>query len=295
MVAHELRTGRTLRCFSKELAGHRVPPFNCGGNSLVVAYFASAEMGCFLSLGWPFPVHLLDLYVEYRRMRNGTLGPGESTSLVAALAWLGLQRFIPAQKDEMRELSLRGGFYTVEEQEQLLDYCQADVMALKPFLKKLLPDISGGPALLDGNYIKAVALMEHTGVPLDTNLYGLLKRHWKTMKLKLVKRVDKETGFYDGFSFRRERFSQWLTQENISWPLLPSGTLQLDKEAWKRMTKLYPQLTQHAQLRETLSALKELKLPMGSDGRNRCLLSPFKSKTGRNQPSTTRFIFGLPA
>ena len=295
MVAHELRTGRTLRCFSKELAGHRVPPFNCGGNSLVVAYFASAEMGCFLSLGWPFPVHLLDLYVEYRRMRNGTLGPGESPSLVAALAWLGLQRFIPAQKDEMRELSLRGGFYTVEEQEQLLDYCQADVMALKPFLKKLLPDISEKSALLDGNYIKAVALMEHTGVPLDTNLYGLLKRHWKTMKLKLVKQVDKETDFYDGFSFRRERFSQWLTQRNISWPLLPTGTLQLDKEAWKRMTKLYPQLTQHAQLRETLSALKELKLPMGSDGRNRCLLSPFKSKTGRNQPSTTRFIFGLPA
>ena len=102
MVAHELRTGQTLRCFAKELAEHRVPPFNCGGNSLVVAYFASAEMGCFLSLGWPFPVHLLDLYVEYRRMRNGTLGPGESPSLVAALAWLGLQRFIPPQKEEMR-------------------------------------------------------------------------------------------------------------------------------------------------------------------------------------------------
>ena len=30
----------------------------------------------------------------------------------------------------------------------------------------------------------------------------------------------------------------------------------------------------------------------GSDGRNRCLLSPFRSITGRNQPSNARFIFG---
>src|SRR5258707_14438989 len=31
---------------------------------------------------------------------------------------------------------------------------------------------------------------------------------------------------------------------------------------------------------------------VGADGRNRCLLSPFRSRTGRNQPSNTRFIFG---
>ena len=295
MVAHELRTGQTLRCFTEELCGCRVPPFNIGADSLVVAYFASAEMGCFRVLSWAFPLHLLDLYVEYRRLRNGALGIRESTSLVAALAWLGLQCFIPAQKGEMRELSLRGGPYTREEQRQLLDYCQADVMALKPLFKKLLSGISEQPALLAGNYMKAVAFMEHTGVPLDTNLYGLLKTHWNPVKLKLVQQVDKETGFYDGFAFRRKRFGQWLALRNISWPLLPTGTLQLDKEARKKMTKLYPELTPHAQLRETLSALKDLKLPMGHDGCNRCLLSPFRSKTGRNQPSTNRFIFGLPA
>ena len=31
---------------------------------------------------------------------------------------------------------------------------------------------------------------------------------------------------------------------------------------------------------------------MGYDGRNRTMLSPFRAKTGRNQPSTSRFIFG---
>jgi DNA polymerase I-like protein with 3'-5' exonuclease and polymerase domains len=33
-------------------------------------------------------------------------------------------------------------------------------------------------------------------------------------------------------------------------------------------------------------------ITVGDDGRNRCLLSPFASKTGRNQPSNSRFIFG---
>jgi DNA polymerase I len=33
-------------------------------------------------------------------------------------------------------------------------------------------------------------------------------------------------------------------------------------------------------------------LAVGSDGRNRTLLSAFRARTGRNQPSNTKFIFG---
>src|SRR5438552_8491010 len=33
-------------------------------------------------------------------------------------------------------------------------------------------------------------------------------------------------------------------------------------------------------------------LAVGHDGRNRTLLSAFRARTGRNQPSNTRFIFG---
>ncbi len=36
-------------------------------------------------------------------------------------------------------------------------------------------------------------------------------------------------------------------------------------------------------------------LPIGSDGRNRCLLSPFGTITGRCAPSTSRFVFARPA
>ena len=33
-------------------------------------------------------------------------------------------------------------------------------------------------------------------------------------------------------------------------------------------------------------------LAVGRDGFNRCLLSPFSARTSRNQPSSTKFIFG---
>ena len=50
-----------------------------------------------------------------------------------------------------------------------------------------------------------------------------------------------------------------------------------------------------APLRELRGALSQMRLSdltVGDDGRNRCLLSMYRSKTGRNQPSNTKFIFG---
>ena len=62
VVARELRTNRLVRLFEDELK-HPWPPFDVGPHSLMVAYFASAEWGCHLSLGWPLPSNVLGLYV----------------------------------------------------------------------------------------------------------------------------------------------------------------------------------------------------------------------------------------
>jgi DNA polymerase-1 len=48
-------------------------------------------------------------------------------------------------------------------------------------------------------------------------------------------------------------------------------------------------------LRHALGQLRLNDLVVGPDGRNRALLSMFRSKTGRNQPSNSRFAFGLAA
>ena len=39
-----------------------------------VAYYASAEIGCHLALGWPVPQRVLDLFTEFRNHTNGVYG-----------------------------------------------------------------------------------------------------------------------------------------------------------------------------------------------------------------------------
>ena len=90
-----------------------------------MAYYASAELGCFRALGWPKPANILDLFVEFRNRTNGLTTPAGS-GLVGALTYFGLDAFIAAEKDEMRLLALRGGPWSGSERQALLDYCATD-------------------------------------------------------------------------------------------------------------------------------------------------------------------------
>ena len=71
MVAREARSNRLIRAFREELLAADEAPFDVGNDALFVAYYSSAEFGCFLSLGWPLPANTLDLYVEIRRLLAG--------------------------------------------------------------------------------------------------------------------------------------------------------------------------------------------------------------------------------
>jgi DNA polymerase-1 len=66
LVAKELLRGQLLRLWRDQLSGR--PPYSVSADSLFVAYYASAEIGCHLSLSWPVPVRVLDLYAEFRNL-----------------------------------------------------------------------------------------------------------------------------------------------------------------------------------------------------------------------------------
>ena len=82
LVARELKTGREIRQWYSDFG--TAPPYDIGEDSLVVCYSAIAEMSCHLVLGWPMPKRILDLYVEFRRYKNG-LVPGVGSKLIQAL------------------------------------------------------------------------------------------------------------------------------------------------------------------------------------------------------------------
>lgn len=291
LVAYELISGRVIRLWQGELTRLSSPPFDIGTDSLFVAYYSSAEWGCFLSLGWPLPMNILDLYAEFRVQTNGKSLPC-GWSLLGALAYYGLDGIEAQEKTEMRDLILRGGPWTPQERQAILDYCESDVDATTRLLQAMQPLLDMPRALLRGRYMQAVAQIEHNGIPIDTEMLGLLRQHWSEIQDRLIQAVDADYGVYDGRTFKADRFAQYLADRNIPWPRLESGNLKLDDDTFKEMARAYPQLIPLWELRTTLGQMRLTDLAVGSDGRNRCLLSPFRSKTGRNQPSNTRFIFG---
>jgi DNA polymerase I len=175
----------------------------------------------------------------------------------------------------------------------LLDYSQSHVDATVGLLRKMLPSIDLPRAVLRGRYMAAAARVERNGVPIDMPTLSLLRKHWDAIKTKLIGRVDADYGVYENGSFRVDRWAKYLVEKGIRWPHLPSGELALDGDTFSKMAKLYPeQVGPIRELRHAMGQLRLNDLAVGTDGRNRCSLAAFRSKTGRNQPSTSRFIFG---
>jgi hypothetical protein len=289
LVALELRTRRLFRQRRDEFGP--APPYPIDPGVLFVAYYASAELGCHLALGWPQPARVLDLFVEFRNRTNGLPTPNGS-SLLGALAYFGLDGMGALEKDEMRQLILRGGPWSPDEQAAILDYCESDVRALQRLFPAMVAQIDLPRALLRGRSMSAVARMEWTGVPIDVPRFELLRQHWDGLKENLISEVDADYHVFDGVTFKNDRFSSWLQRKSIPWPLLETGRLDLSDDTFQRMARTYPTVSPLRELRIALAELRLNELAVGRDGRNRTLLSPFRARTGRNQPSNTKFIFG---
>jgi hypothetical protein len=314
LVARELRSGRLIRLWADALAAYPEPPFPIREDCLFVAYYASAELGCFLALNWRMPARILDLFAEFRCLNNG-LRVECGNGLLGALVHHGLPAMDGLEKESMRDLAIRGGPYTPEEQLALLDYCQADVDALARLLPTMLPKIDLPRALLRGRYMAAAARIEWAGVPIDVQALGRLSTAWDAIKAKLVVAVDADYGVfvpagkaqasaesapvsspepaYAGpLTFSAKRWGDYLARQGIPWPCLPSGALALDDDTFRDMAKAHPVVSPIRELRHSLSQLRLNDLAVGGDGRNRCILSTFQARTGRNQPSNAKFVFG---
>jgi DNA polymerase I len=131
MVAKELHSGQEWCVWRDEFGP--APPFPIGPDSLLIAYYASAELGCFRALGWPKPANILDLFVEFRDRTNGLTTPA-GAGLVGALTYFGIDAIGATEKDEMRAIILRGGPWSSSERESILDYCASDIAALERLL-----------------------------------------------------------------------------------------------------------------------------------------------------------------
>jgi hypothetical protein len=292
MVAKCAVTGETIRLWDQLSPC----PFNVADDVLFVAYYASAESSCFHALGWPHPKRMLDLFAEFRCLTNG-VGPSHGAGLIGALLHYGLPTIGGEEKDAMRALIMGGGPWSDAEGAQIVAYCESDVDALLELLGAMLPEVAASPrrfgqALLRGRYMAAAAIVENNGIPVDVELLERLQSNWDSIKLDLIDAIDADFEVYNQGRFVSARFEAYLAKNKIPWPRLSSGALALDDDTFRHQARAYPAIAPLRELRHSLGQLRLNQLSVGPDGRNRTLLSAFRAKTGRNQPSNSRFIFG---
>ena len=305
MVARDYLSGETVRLWLDGGVTTPVCPITLDDRSLYVAFYAAAETSCHVSLGWPMPRRILDLYVELRWFLNGQRHPMASSlkqkgigrhSQLAALYYFGLNEhaIASAEKDGMRELALRGGPYSTDEKRDLLEYNETDVVALQHLLPAMLPHIEFGPALLRGRFMAAAGAVQHTGIPVDLELVTRLKDNWSEIIDRMIHHGRDDFDVIKHSDVDQAKLAVWFERHGFeSWPMSDTGAFKTDSDTFVEMAKVYPSVMP---LKEFLHAVRKTRLfadlSIGDDGRNRFMLSPFASKTGRNQPSSSKSIFG---
>ena len=152
-------------------------------------------------------------------------------------------------------------------------------------------------AILHGEYMKACADMERTGVPLDVETLRFLQDNWDEVRLRLAGKGLSQYDIFDGLHFSHEKFEAFLKSEGLdkAWPRTEkSKARRLDKETWQEMVAVNPELEDLRQLYKTIT-MPGLNIACDPDGRNRVLLGAFGTITSRNAPGSDRergtFIF----
>ncbi|MEZ5952368.1 MAG: hypothetical protein R3C12_24900 [Planctomycetaceae bacterium] len=75
---------------------------------------------------------------------------------------------------------------------------------------------------------------------MDVETLGQLRADWESIRTRLIERVDRNYGVYEGRVFKADRWDDWLKKNNIIWPRLASGALALDDETFKGVALKYP-------------------------------------------------------
>jgi hypothetical protein len=300
LVAHEMRSGRTIRLWQDKFG--RFPPFRFDADALFIGYMLSAEFGTHIALGWGEPARSLDAYIEFRHYVNDGAVKAEDRdkgfySLAGALRYFCEDELDVTHKKDMRDRILQGPPFTNAERQDIIEYCENDVLALVRLIPHIIPTIRSLPhALMRARFQWPMAHAEHRGVPMDLPKLDLARQHWPGMQLDLVTEMDGPFGIYeikDGQPhWRKDNFKAYLRRNGMTWPRYEDGSLDETDQTFREMEGKYPHIGPLRELRYSLSKLRLNALQVGSDGRNRTVLGGYSTKTARNAPSNSKFVFG---
>ena len=132
------------------------------------------------------------------------------------------------------------------------------------------------------------------GIPINFDLYSLILSHRQEIRSTLIKEHDEFQLYDQKGRFVTKQFIKMLLETGRRWPLSSNEQPKLDDSTFKDIGRRDPAIKRLRELRRTLSQLQSRKLEIGPDNRNRTHPWPFATKTGRNAPSNSKFIYGAP-
>jgi hypothetical protein len=295
-----MRSGRLVRLWQDELG--RFPPYRLDSDALIIGYMLAAEFGCHIALGWGEPACALDAYVEFRHFVNdGSVKSGDRDKgfygIDGALRYFLEDEIDHARKQAMRDRILQGPPFSAQEEGDSLDYCEDDTRKLARVVSHIVPTIRSLPhAMFRAKVQWTIAQQERRGVSLNLPLLTRIRNRWQDMQLDLVTELDRPFGCYeivDGVPhWRKERFAYYVRRNGMTWRRLESGALDETDQTFREMAGKYPQIEQLRELRYSISKLRLYELSVGCDGRNRAPLWAYGTKTARNAPGASQYIFG---
>jgi DNA polymerase I len=297
-------------------------PFPMTAETVLLSYNVAAEVSCFLALNWPRPTNVIDLWLEYVQVCNGW--PVEAPEwkprrapikkprkgLLDAMRAYGLEATPSEVKAHFQTRAQEGPPWSVEDRERMPVYCLDDVEMIVRLADPLLTAVDAGnpermyEILNRGLYNVAVATEVFAGVPMDCSLLALARRHRHLLQEILIRRLDRDgmyleprvdsKGVWRNAHLDRSRMSRLIIDRGYApaWPRLDSGLFKLDRKTIAEMARphLFPELEELAALRQFLGHMRPFDFDLGNDGRARTSFFPFSTKTGRNAPSTTKYV-----
>jgi DNA polymerase-1 len=265
-----------------------------GGNDLFSAIELAISNACFRQ------------HTAYLAASN-VLGPHdpeqkrkkERKRLSDACRAYGIPGWENIDKEQMQK-DIGAGRWQIYGREGVFSYCEEDVKQSTELLRKQLRPLfdTCGRLLLPAADVerviwwseysaKAVAQIQSTGMPVDTELWQTVQENKAAVIGELLTQLDPshntECPIYtpEGH-FSYERFERWLATTGVlAWPRLQSGKLDTSGDAYRLMYHTPGIEALHA-LKDSIGFITKATLPIGRDGRNRPSLFPFGTATGRN-------------
>lgn len=241
-------------------------------NSLVITCSGNNSLLALITNEWELPSEVIDIQVEHRLITNGNS-----------------HEYHPGL------INIVGDFAYSDREIDCILYRRntfAAVAAISHVFNELVNtfNINYKQAIQRGRYIKALAQLQDTGIPIDYHRYMQLPN-----KQQVVDYYSDQFDVFSGTSIDRQKLIKHCEQEGIdTQPMSFMSELVKAKELKKLITN-HPQLEDLYHISCLLQTSSNKLLATNPNTyRNTCDLVPFGTTTGRNNPRRSEFIYGQP-